>query len=109
MPTPQENAFNAISEERIYQNRKWGTIKDRPHTIAEWILIAEAELEEAKRAWTKECSDLRALSELLQTAAVIVAALEQHSAYACQSSLCHEAPADAHDKDRHYSLHCGKS
>ncbi|RJR12830.1 hypothetical protein C4588_01640 [Candidatus Parcubacteria bacterium] len=78
MENPREAVFNAITEERNYQDRKWGTVKDRPHSIAEWILIAEAELEEAKHAWTKDCSDLNALKELLQVAAVVVAALEQH-------------------------------
>lgn len=82
MSNPRENVFNAICEERSYQDRKWGTTKDRPHTVAEWILIAEAELEEAKKAWTKECSDQRTLEELLQTAAVLVAALEQYSVVA---------------------------
>lgn len=78
MKTNRENVFEAISQERLHQDRKWGTVEERPHTVAEWILIAEAELAEAKHAWTKECSDHKALEELLQVATVIVAALEQN-------------------------------
>lgn len=67
--------YAAIDRERDYQNRKWG---DKPHTVGEWLLIMEAELEEAKRAWTKGDGDSDAKRELLQVIAVGVAALEQH-------------------------------
>lgn len=97
--TTKEDVFKAILEERTHQDRKWGSIEQRPHTIAEWILIAEAELQEAKHAWTKECSDIRALEELLQTAAVIFAALEQHSIEVVK----HPSPL-AVQPSRHYSL-----
>ena len=109
MTTSKEDVFKAILEERSYQDRKWGSIEKRPHTIAEWILIAEAELEEAKRAWTKDCSDIRALEELLQTAAVIFAALEQHSIEVSYYHWWKESPdkklaALSMGNARHYGL-----
>lgn len=67
--------YPAIDRERDYQDRKWG---DKPHTVAEWLLIAEAELAEAKLAWVKGIGDGDALLELLQVIAVVVACLEQH-------------------------------
>ena len=110
MSDPRQSVFCAISDERAYQDVKWGTIKDRPHNIAEWILIAEAELNEAKKAWTKECSDQRALEELLQTAAVLVAALEQYSVqtYSHRREAEFNDPLASRDGDRHYSLHYTK-
>ena len=65
--------YAAIDRERDYQDRKWG---DKPHTVGEWLLIMEAELAEAKRAWAKGDDDAK--RELLQVIAVGVAALEQH-------------------------------
>lgn len=67
--------YAAIDRERDYQDRKWG---DKPHTIGEWLLIMEAELDEAKAAWSKGVGDDDAKRELLQVIAVGVAALEQH-------------------------------
>lgn len=67
--------FAAINHERDYQDEKWG---NNPHTVGEWLLIVEGELEEAKHAWRKGAGDNDALCELLQVIAVGVACLEQH-------------------------------
>ena len=74
----REDIFNAIDRERQYQDKKWGTIESRPHSVAEWLLILESELTEAKQAWIKKNGDHSALMELVQVAAVAVACLEQH-------------------------------
>jgi hypothetical protein len=71
--------YEAIEEERGYQNRKWGV--NRTHTWPEWMLILADEFGEAARAakdvyWVDGSgSDLR--SELIQVAAVAVAMIEQ--------------------------------
>jgi hypothetical protein len=70
--------FEAIARERDYQDAKWGTIQERPHTVGEWLLIAEHELQEAKDAWCTGRGDEGALEELLQAITVGVACLEQH-------------------------------
>lgn len=70
--------FEAIRRERDFQDHKWGTIQERPHTVGEWLLIAERELQEAKEAWCKGHGDYGALEELIQVAAVVTACLEQH-------------------------------
>jgi hypothetical protein len=67
----------AIRLERAYQDAKWGTPAEHPHSVLEWIEIARNELDEARLAWMKE-TDERALAELVQVAAVCVACLEQH-------------------------------
>jgi hypothetical protein len=72
--------FEAIDRERCWQEQKWGTNQDHPHTVGEWLLIIESELNEAKQGWVKGRGDADALSELIQVAAVAVAALEQHGA-----------------------------
>lgn len=76
----RENVFAAIDRERVWQERKWGTTQEHPHSVGEWLLIVESELAEAKHAWVKGSGDAAALSELIQVAAVAVAALEQHGA-----------------------------
>lgn len=77
--TRASQAYNAVKAERKFQDDKWGTVYDHPHTLGEWILIAEAELAEAKLAIIKGGTGRNSVrSELIQTAAVLLAALEQH-------------------------------
>ncbi len=70
-----QRIFQAIANERAYQDRKWG---GKPHTVGNFLLIMEGELEEAKQAWRKGIGDTEALREMLQVIAVGVACLEQH-------------------------------
>lgn len=76
--TTRDEVFAAIEAERRHQNRKHGSIKVNPHTVGEFLLIADAEMQEAKQAWVKETGDAAALCELLQVAAVAVACMETH-------------------------------
>ena len=75
--------FMAISRERAYQAKKWGTTG---HTVGEWLLILESELAEAKQGWVKKNGDGEALAEILQVAAVAVACLEAHGVVERQES-----------------------
>jgi hypothetical protein len=70
--------YSCIDRERNYQDSKWGTGEEHPHTVGEWLLIVESELHEAKEAWCKNGGDYEALRELLQVISVGVACLEQH-------------------------------
>ena len=72
--------LESIVEERTYQDDVWGTIEEHPHDVAEWLLIFEAELNEAKKAWIKVPGDKEALREIVQVVAVGFACLEQHGA-----------------------------
>lgn len=67
--------IEAIRREREYQDQKWGV---KPHTVGNFLLIMEGELEEAKQGWRKGTGDTDALRELLQVIAVGIACLEQH-------------------------------
>lgn len=69
--------YEAIDEERGFQCRKYGF---PPRELPSWFLIIRSELEEAERAWVKNPEDPNVRCELLQVAAVAVAALEQHGA-----------------------------
>ena len=73
---------DAVSNERAYQDDKWGSIDEHGHSLAEWVLIAEAELAEAKQAVIKGGAGRNSLhSEIIQTMAVLRAALEQHGVH----------------------------
>ena len=74
--------FKHIVDERIYQDEVWGTIEEHPHDVPGWLLILERELAEAKEAWMTRNGDQAALQEILQVAAVAVAALQQHGVFA---------------------------
>lgn len=76
--------FKAIVDERQFQDNKYGPVNGKGgHSLAAWLIIIESELEEAKRAVVhgghqsmQGRDSVRA--ELVQIAAVAVAALEQH-------------------------------
>jgi hypothetical protein len=78
-PSRRARVFEAINDERAYQDQKWGTIEEHPHSVAEWLLIMKGELAEAMDAWVKAPGDCEALREILQVVAVGVACLEQLS------------------------------
>lgn len=69
----------AVQKEREFQDQKWGSIDEHGHTLGDWLHIAEAELAEAKLALIKGGSGRNSIrSEMIQTIAVLQAALEQH-------------------------------
>jgi len=76
----QNLILSAVRTERQYQNDKYGAIEERPHSVGEWLLIMEAELDEAKFEWCKGdgIKEEDALREVLQVIAVGFACLEQH-------------------------------
>ena len=75
---PIIDVMHAVEDERRYQDSKWGTVEEHPHTVGEWLLICESKLQEAKEAWCKGRGDTGALLELLQVVAVGTACLQQH-------------------------------
>lgn len=75
--------FNAvvdlIGQERAHQNNKHGPIEQAPHEAGTWLLLIEDELREAKQALIKGGNGRDTWTmELVQVAALCVAALEQH-------------------------------
>lgn len=67
--------IRSVLSERYYQNRKWGPTE---HSVAEWILIMEKCLCDAKHAWVTCAGDRKALDEIRQVIAVGFARAEQH-------------------------------
>jgi NTP pyrophosphatase (non-canonical NTP hydrolase) len=70
--------YDAIDRERDFQIAKYG---NHDRTVAAWILILEAELNEAKEGWinnTGEIGDQEAIKEILQVISVGVGCLENH-------------------------------
>lgn len=70
--------FDALLEERAFQDGKWGTIEENPHTIGEWLLIMQKELTEAIDAYFQRPANRLMLDEIRQVAAVAIACMEQH-------------------------------
>lgn len=69
--------WQVIRRERSYQDRKYGTIEERNLPLDDYIAILWTELGEASVSFTEGDYD-NARCELLQVAAVAVAALEAH-------------------------------
>lgn len=68
-----------LRNERCYQDSKHGSIENCPHEAGTWLLLIEDELREAKNALIKGGNGRDTwTNELVQVAALCVAALEQH-------------------------------
>ena len=70
----REEVYALIDNERQYQDN---ILSEHPYSIGEWLLIIEAELNEAKDDWAKE-GEIPTLFEIIQIAAVACACLKQH-------------------------------
>jgi hypothetical protein len=75
-----ERIFENIKAERAYQDEKWGTIEEHPHTMLEWVLIAEKELKKGLDSWLNGDPDweFQAKCAFRKAMAVCCAAQEQH-------------------------------
>lgn len=72
----RSEVFKLITKERKRQDAMGRSIEAKPHEPATWLFIAQAEMDEAKHACLKlRRSEL--VTEVVQTAAVLVAMLEQ--------------------------------
>lgn len=78
--TSRTAILSEVIAEREFQDLKHGTITaEGGHTLGEWLLIAESELNEAKTALIKGGTGRNSLrSEMIQVVATLFAALEQH-------------------------------
>jgi hypothetical protein len=70
--------YESIDSERHYQDRKWGTIEQRPHEVGGWLLLMRTLLTDAEAAWASSNGDYAAMTELRKVLAVGVACAEQH-------------------------------
>lgn len=78
-PVMMSDIFKAIERERAYQDDKWGTIEDNPHSVISWLRLMDEEITEAAGAVADGKEE--AMREVLQAIAVGVACLEQHGLY----------------------------
>ena len=77
MRMPRSEVFKAIEAERDYQISKWGLGHDHQQSLIGFVRIAAAELNEAEEAWINGFGNpTPMLQEIVQVAAVCVAALE---------------------------------
>lgn len=72
-----DEAVEVVRKEREYQEQKWG--KDRPQSLAGFLLILQKEVNEAVDGWMKN-SDGRdsPLNEVVQVAATALACIERY-------------------------------
>lgn len=67
--------LQSIESERVYQEWRW---PGHEHSVAEWLLIMQKCLDDAKREWvTAHSNDVKALDEIRQVVATGVACMEQ--------------------------------
>lgn len=74
----RDRVYDSIDSERFYQDRKWGSVQDRPHEVGGWLLLMRKLLTDAEAAWATSNNDYKALNDLRKVLAVGVACAEQH-------------------------------
>lgn len=72
------DVLSAVHDERVFQNRKWGTISERPHEVGGYLTIMRKLLSDAEAAWSSSRGDTQALDEVRKIVAVGIACMEQH-------------------------------
>jgi len=70
--------MSAVHDERIFQNRKWGTITEHPHEVGGYLTLMRKLLCDAEQAWSSQRGDVGALDEIRKVVAVGIACMEQH-------------------------------
>jgi hypothetical protein len=70
--------LSAVHDERVFQNRKWGTIEQHPHEVGGYLTIMRKLLTDAEAAWSSSRGDTAALEEIRKVVAVGIACMEQH-------------------------------
>jgi hypothetical protein len=75
-----EQAVAEVKKEREHQDNKWGSIEaGRNQSIPGFLIVLEAELNEAKAGWMKNVQGRDScLAEIKQVAAVAIACLQTH-------------------------------
>ncbi len=70
--------FSAVHDERVYQDRKWGTPEQHPHEVGGYLTLMRKLLADAEAAWCTSRGDTGALDEVRKVVAVGFACMEQH-------------------------------
>lgn len=73
-----KEVISAIHDERVFQNRKWGTIYEHPHEVGGYLTIMRKLLSDAEQSWSSKRGDVGALDEIRKVVAVGIACMEQH-------------------------------
>lgn len=75
-----KEVLSAIHDERVFQNRKWGTIAEHPHEVGGYLTLMRKLLSDAEQTWSTQRGDIGALDEIRKVVAVGIACMEQHGA-----------------------------
>lgn len=85
--------FDAIIEERRHQDDKYGSVNARKTALNEFFKIIQLEIQEAFIGFCKNTEGRHsARSELVQVAAVAIAALQQHGLEPANREPIHQCP-----------------
>ena len=70
------DVLTAVNDERVFQNRKWGSIDSHPHEVGAWLTILRKHLADAEQEWSSKRGDAGALEEVRKIAAIAFACME---------------------------------
>lgn len=73
-----KEVLSAVHDERVFQNRKWGTIEQHPHEVGGYLTLMRKLLTDAEAQWSSNRGDIGALDEVRKVVAVGIACMEQH-------------------------------
>ena len=80
MITSRSKVFEAINQERGYQDLTWGSVTDRPKEVGSWLSLMRVILTKGESQWASSTNDHQALDCIRELTAVGCACMEQHGA-----------------------------
>jgi len=92
----KQDVFNAITDERVFQDRKWGTVEQHPHEVGSWLTIMRQLMNDADKGWMSNRGDEAALDDIRKVVAVGVACMEQHG-------IVHRKAIDYAEQSPHFT------
>lgn len=78
MSDKQAQVLTSVIGERLHQDRKWGTVEERPREVGTYLTLMRKILGDAEKAFAENSGDYQALDEMRKVVAVGVACFEQH-------------------------------
>lgn len=74
----RDHVFDSISDERRYQDQKWGDAERHPQSVGAFLTLMRVHLARAESAWAVASNNIEALDHLRKVLALGVACGEQH-------------------------------
>jgi hypothetical protein len=78
------DVLSALHDERVYQNRKWGTIEQHPHEVGGYLTLMRKLLRDAENEWQSGIACLEQHGAVPRSPAAFVALQGGHISHSVE-------------------------